>query len=677
MPSHFHLGSYAGFFTYAEMQQIVDSMQLLYPGLISVKQPIGTYQTIEGRPIYWIRMSNNPGVDQPGKPQALFTAVHHAREPGSMAAVLYTMWYMLEHYATDPRIKTIIDNTELYFVPCMNPDGYLYNELMDPGGGGLWRKNRRDNGGGEYGVDLNRNYGYMWAYDDVGSSPAPAAETYRGTAAFSEPETQAIKWFIENHNFKFTMNYHTYHNDILYPWSYIPSFQTVDSTVFFNYGELLTEYNDYRFGTCDQVLNYITNGDSNDWMYGETTAHSKIFSFTPEVGATDNGFWPPMSQIIPDCQNSLIPNIDVASLLLPFATIHHTDKKVLTAASGYLHYDVQRLGLPDTATFTASIIPLDSWLTVPSAPKVYTGLALTQEVADSFSYTLSSTTPNGQLVRYVLRLYNGHYNVDDTVAFYYGKKHAETTPSANSLTAWINDGWGVSTGVYHSAPASIQSSITGASNYLNNADITIATATPIDLTYATHAYLHFYAKWALETDFDYAYVNASINGSGTWAPLCGKYTRPARVTGEPSYDGQMPNWVMEEMDLSDYLGLKIDIQFQLLSDPGGTYRGFYFDDVSVVTVQDTVLTVQPLGIVPAVSIFPNPASSVLNIAVKGQANSAPLQAVLYDQLGRQVKSFEVQQSAAVAISDLSAGVYMLRIRQGEQQLPVQKVTIVR
>ncbi|MES2702651.1 MAG: M14 family zinc carboxypeptidase [Bacteroidota bacterium] len=677
VPSHFHLGSYAGFFTYAEMVQIVDSMRLLYPGLISAKQPIGTYLTIEGRPIYWIRISNNPTVDQPGKPQALFTAVHHAREPGSMAAVIYTLWYMLEHYATDARIKTIIDNTELYFVPCLNPDGYLYNEFSDPGGGGLWRKNRRNNGGGEYGVDLNRNYGHMWAYDDVGSSPAPFSETYRGTAAFSEPETQAIKWFTENHNFKFTMNYHSYHNDILYPWSYIPSFQTVDSNVFFNYGEFLTEYNDYRFGTCDQVLGYITNGDSNDWMYGETTAHSKIFAFTPEVGSSDNGFWPPVSQIIPDCQNSLIPNINVASLLLPFASIHHTDKKILTAASGYVHYSVQRLGLPDTGTFTASLIPLDSWLTTTSAPRVYTGLALVQEVADSFNYSLSSTTPNGQLVRYILRLYNGHYNIDDTVSFYYGKKHAETEPSTNSLAAWINDGWGVSTGVYHTAPAAIQSSLSGSSNYLNNADITIATATPIDLTYATRAYLHFYARWALETDFDYVYVNASVQGSGTWARLCGKYTRPARFTADPSYDGQMPDWVMEEMDLSDYLGQKINIQFELFSDPGGNYKGYYFDDVSIVTVQDTPTTVRPLSIMPVISVFPNPASTVLNIAISGQVSAEPLQAVLYNQLGRQVRSFAVTHSAAINIQELSAGIYTLKLWQGSQPLPVQKITISR
>ena len=67
------------------------------------------------------------------------------------------MWYLLENYETDTEIKTLVDNTALYFIPIINPDGYIFNESTNPNGGGFWRKNRKDNGNDTFGVDLNRN----------------------------------------------------------------------------------------------------------------------------------------------------------------------------------------------------------------------------------------------------------------------------------------------------------------------------------------------------------------------------------------------------------------------------------------------------------------------------------------------------------------------------------------
>src|SRR6185503_2455375 len=108
---------------------------------------------------------------------------------------------LLENYNTNPEVKYLIDNLEMYFVPVVNPDGYIYNETTNPNGGGMWRKNRRDNLDGEYGVDLNRNYGYNWGYDNNGSDPNTASDTYRGDTSFSEPETQNLKNFCNARQF--------------------------------------------------------------------------------------------------------------------------------------------------------------------------------------------------------------------------------------------------------------------------------------------------------------------------------------------------------------------------------------------------------------------------------------------------------------------------------------------
>src|SRR5690606_2209606 len=117
-------------------------------------------------------ISDQPDVDQ-DEPEVLYDALHHAREPASLSQLIFYMWYLLENYGTNDEVTYLVDSTEMYFVPCVNPDGYVYNWNNHPTGGGMWRKNRRVNGNGTFGVDLNRNYGHEWGYNNTGSSPDP------------------------------------------------------------------------------------------------------------------------------------------------------------------------------------------------------------------------------------------------------------------------------------------------------------------------------------------------------------------------------------------------------------------------------------------------------------------------------------------------------------------------
>src|SRR5690606_8892087 len=125
----------------------------------------------------------------------------HAREVITPEVLIYIMRYLTNNYGIDPQVTYLVDNRELFFSTVVNPDGYYYDEVIEPDGGGLWRKNRRNNGDGSYGIDLNRNFGYQWGYDDEGSSPDGSDETYRGASAFSEPETQRLRDFMISRNF--------------------------------------------------------------------------------------------------------------------------------------------------------------------------------------------------------------------------------------------------------------------------------------------------------------------------------------------------------------------------------------------------------------------------------------------------------------------------------------------
>jgi hypothetical protein len=298
-----------GYHTYSETGAALDSIHSEYPAITTEKINIGN--SLEGRPIWVKKISDNPNVNE-NEPEVLYTSLIHAREPIGIEILLYFMRYLCQNYGSDSEVTYLVNNRELWFIPIINPDGYEYNRLNSPPGGGMWRKNKRQISGVVYGVDLNRNFGYQWGYNNLGSSPSPSSETYRGTAAFSEPETQVIRAFVDSSNFVLAMNYHAYGNDFLYPWGY-DYIYTPDQSVFKAIADSVHALNGCITGTSWEVL-YLTNGDSDDWMYGEQTGKNKIFAFTPEVGEEYDGFWPDPSRILPLCELQLQPNLFIASL---------------------------------------------------------------------------------------------------------------------------------------------------------------------------------------------------------------------------------------------------------------------------------------------------------------------------------------------------------------------------
>ena len=299
----FNYGSMGGYYTFQEIEENIDELISLYPNIISEKISIGL--SLEGRNIWALKVSDNPNMNE-GEPQALYTGLHHSREPMSYMNLFYFMHWLGENYNSDLLAQHLVNNRELWFIPAINPDGLVYNQTIAPDGGGMQRKNTRDScSSTPIGVDLNRNYGYLWGYDNEGSSPDGCSETYRGTSPFSEPETQAVRDFVNQHNFKINFNYHSYSDLLIYPfgYEYENNAPQEDIDIFIEYGEDMVQYNGYTLGTGPDLL-YPVNGDACDWMYGE----ADIFSYTPEIGGNSDGFWPPTQRILPLAQENLYPN---------------------------------------------------------------------------------------------------------------------------------------------------------------------------------------------------------------------------------------------------------------------------------------------------------------------------------------------------------------------------------
>ena len=282
---------FGAYHTYTEAIAAMDALVAAHPALITAKQSIGT--TIEGRPIWIYKISDNPNVDE-DEPEIFFNAYIHAREPISFEVLYDLAQYLLNGYGTDPRATTLVDTRETWILPVVNPDGVEYNRQTNPNGGGMWRKNRRNNGG-SYGVDLNRNFGYNWGYDNEGSSPYGGDETYRGTGPFSEPETAAMRDFVVSRHFKLALNYHAYgglHN-------FAPGHNNVhngDYDECLELGRIRRATSGYNTGTSWELL-YLVNGDANDWMQQDEVLKPKIYAFVSEVGTDTDGFWPAESRI--------------------------------------------------------------------------------------------------------------------------------------------------------------------------------------------------------------------------------------------------------------------------------------------------------------------------------------------------------------------------------------------
>lgn len=296
-------GSMGGYYTLAEVETRLDALASAHPGIISPKFRVGT--SIEGRDIWAVRVSDAPGTPDPARPAVFYNGLIHAREPMSMMLLMGFLEDLARKWeAGDEGIRYLLSSRELWFVPVVNPDGYYYNEVMQPQGGYMWRKNKRDNDGdgvfseAEDGVDLNRNFGYEWGHDDVGSSPYPDSGVYRGASPFSEPETRAVRDVVQGAGlaqppgWTFVLNYHSYANVYIHPWGYTES-PPARLDEFQRWAGRLSATNFFPYGTGTAMIGYHTNGDAVDWQYGA----EDLLAMVPEVGSLFDYFWPASSRI--------------------------------------------------------------------------------------------------------------------------------------------------------------------------------------------------------------------------------------------------------------------------------------------------------------------------------------------------------------------------------------------
>jgi hypothetical protein len=607
--SGFGFGSMGGFYTLDEAIAELDTMFLLYPDIITEKVSIGT--SIEGKPIYMVKISDNPGVSE-SEPQVLYTALHHAREPESMMQMIYFMYFLLENYSSNAEADYLVNNREMYFIPVLNPDGYEYNRQTNPNGGGMWRKNRKNNGS-TYGVDLNRNYGpyEYWNAPNGGSSTDPGSDTYRGTAPFSEPETAAIRDFLATKNLKNTLNYHTYSNLLIYPYGALEH-ETADSLIFREFARDMTVYNGYVYGTDQQTVGYSTRGNSDDYFYdGDTVANGgKIFAMTPEVGSFSDGFWPPQNRIIPLAEENVFPNLYyawVAGGYVGLENPNYNQEYFNPGDAVELSPIFKNKGLSDASNINVELNSLNSHVTIGNGISVLGNIPSreTAEVTTPLSFSISATTPIEEEIELeFVTSFGTDIMRKDTVKFIIGIPTFVFVDTTNDPTnLWTitatpsNPKWEATYNTFYSDPTSFTDSKNG--NYTNDATVTMTLTNAIDISSYSNPRLSFQTMFDIESNWDYAQVETSTNNGASWIPLEGEYTEPGvgsfQPNGEPVYDGTQSNWVKEEISLSAYLSNQFKVRFRLRTDGSVTRDGWYVDDIGIIVYSAPVVNV-PLNL---------------------------------------------------------------------------------
>ncbi|NLI15145.1 MAG: T9SS type A sorting domain-containing protein [candidate division Zixibacteria bacterium] len=498
-----------GFLTFPEILAKIDSLHAALPNIVSARDSVG--YSWQGRALWVFKISDNVDIDE-DEPEVFFNALTHAREPQSMQWQMnYALW-LCQNYGTNAEATSLVDNHEIYFMPVVNPDGYEYNRATYPSGGGMYRKNRNPNGG----VDLNRNFGFMWGYDDIGSSPEPSDETFRGTGPFSEVETQGFRDFVISRNFSFILNAHTYGDYFLYPMCYAdiyspdqPLYELLSDTVLALLG------GGYTAGTPWEIL-YNTNGDAMDWEYADTISKPRILCATVESGTQSDGFWPSPSRI---------PQINAQ--LLPLA-------KYIT-----------RLSENPRA------------VAAPNAP-VMNNLDTVR--TDSFIVSWTHNDSFNPAVAFELVEKSGFSLLVDSIE--------------RGLGNWQSNGFITATNRYHSSGHSLFSQD---GNMLHTK---ITTATPFVVRANDTLVFWTYYQIETDYDYAYVEVSTDNGLTFTPIPgNITTSTNPHNLNRGNGITGNQTTWRRAIFPLDQYVGQSIFIRFSYDTDAGTHYGGFYVDDI--------------------------------------------------------------------------------------------------
>lgn len=687
-----------GWRTYDMIYAALESLHTEYPDFVSEPESIGVGW--DGHVQWVVKISDNVNVDE-DEPEVLIAGGIHAREVIAPEVVLSFAEWLVESYELNEISTHLVNHREIWVFPLINPDGYYYNQLIEPSGGGMWRKNRRDNGDGTHGVDLNRNFPYMWGYDDTGSSPFTDEETYRGPSAGNEPETQTTMAFINSREFRTSLSFHSYSNLYLFTWGYTVD-PCPDHDWMMRIGYRYARHNGYVYGPGATAI-YPTNGDTDDWIYGDTSGHPFCIPCTPEVGGYYDGFWPSLSRkpvLVEENMNVCIVNSQIAGSA-PFFVNSWIDDFVIGDSSGHgdpgenflIKLQLENLGFDPSMAYVIASSPMSgvsiltdtAWVSAAMLSQAYDTVAI--------EINLDETRfESGDLVKlyFEIRDTSGHLT-DDSTTFICGTPvmvdYWDFESAAGEFTATGDWQWGEPGAGPDAAFSGTNLWATRLnSNYNDDTESALISASvtiPAGSYRPRLSFMHWYAFEPPSGGdvYDGGTVKISTNGGISWTvinPISGydgvAYSSNPHVGGDSVFTGMGTNWQEESFDLSAYEGMNVMFEFVAGSDPYVNDFGWYLDDVSILYYVETGFSAEEKLNLPSkveITSYPNPFNAACKITVNSENEIRGLE--IFDIDGKKVKtlksSFGNSSDKSVFLwngkgnnsEELSTGVYFVKI----------------
>lgn len=687
--------------------------------------------------IWGVKVTTNPDSLN-DKPAVYYMGAHHAREPLSAEVPMDFLNLLLDNYQTDDEIAYLIDNTEIWFIPLVNPDGHkIVLNQVDV----WWRKNIRDNnnngsfdtfnyyGYGTDGVDLNRNYAFEWAPGGQFSAP-----TYPGPSPASEPEVQPMQQLMAEHHFVAGITYHTYSELVLYPFGYASNIYAPDvaalSDLAVTMAETIPKLNSP--GHYDPMPSwdlYPARGTTDDYAYG---VHG-IFSYTFELGVEFIPSPPHIQQISDDnmeaalillrrVHNStltghvtdsttgepLIAEVfiegidDTGVFRYPYLSNEHFGRYYRLLLPGEHDVTFSAYGYVDSGPHTVTITDEGQTLLSVALDPAGEGM-ISGTVTDFFTQTPIANA----LVEIIDAPLDPAYTDDegsylfDTVPYgvYQIKITAEGfgmhieevivsqeenfcdielfspyyTDAFDNLNYWqLSGDWGLSEQYVYSGNYSLADSPAG--NYQSNMNSYALFDQDIDLTTAFNASLSFYARYSLETAYDFCYLQVSDN-SREWQTIA-------------TFNG-FSDWSLHQYSLNDFLGSEIAIRFHFTSDASVEEEGIYIDDFNVFVSSTELSVSQDIEIAPADRLhpnYPNPFNTETTISFTIVADGT-VKLDIYNILGQKIRTLindEMPAGVHYVVWDgknnhnqtVGSGVYFYRLERNDSS-QVKKMILLK
>jgi hypothetical protein len=450
----------------------------------------------------------------------------------------------------------------------------------------------------------------------------------------------------------------------------------------------MTAANRHTNGTDLQTVAYSTRGNSDDYMYGDTTK-PRTYAMTPEVGTS--GFWPLQSEIFPLAQAQL----DMNKLLAHFAGQHTTvvQSSIQESGNGFLNRGesfsllarVKNRGVGAGTDIAVTATSSLSSVQVSGTPVVLPIVAPLAEYQVSFSGTVAFNATEGTPVQFFVRVSDANgFEKIDTLSYFVGTPVVVFADSANAGTSnWTTGtGWGT-TSNNHTPPSAFTDSPSG--NYASNANNSLTLATQRSLEGFNYAELRFWTKWAIEPTWDFATVEISTNNGSTWTALRTKLShkgsgrsgsqQPASSWGFDSYTPG-GTWVEQSIDLSVFVNQQIRIRFRVAADAGDQRDGFYVDDIRLYGYRTSNPTDVGGEVLPKFFAlhqnYPNPFNPESNISFDVPTSSF-VTLKIFTLLGKEVATLVRERVEAGSYSytvsadrlGLSSGVYLYQLKANE------------